>query len=79
MRTFNTKFRSTPNDDDVKYIDNGCTQLIQLKDLNSMPDIDMLLWCVDCIVYSVIVAWIKINDIKGMESVSKSNNNKLTS
>ena len=79
-RTYSTKLRATPKDEDVKYMNSACEQLVIKMNLISVQDIHLLLWRINCVVYSVIVAWIKVNEIKGMECVNTATkNNKLPS
>ena len=48
-----------------------CKGLIQTYDLEQVGETYLKLWLINCIVYSVIIAWIKVNNIKGMECTRK--------
>ena len=52
---------------DIKYINEACHYLIENK-IKSITDMFMTLWYLNCSVYSAITGWIKINNVKHMET-----------
>lgn len=62
-----TKFRNVPCAMDIKYINETCDYLIENK-IKGITDMFMSLWYLNCSVYSAITGWIKINNIKHMET-----------
>ena len=70
---FKTKFKRSPTKGEINYMDYACKALIDKYEIILVEDKLIVLWYVDCLVYSVIASWIEINNIKGMRDGNKTN------
>ena len=76
-RNWKTKFGSALNESEINYIDKACLKLILKKNITDSDDKLMSLWLLNCIVYSVIVGGIILNDIPGMYMTREGNKTKV--
>ena len=70
-RRFKTRFRKTPTNEDINYINKACENLIHKNNIGRMLNTLNAIWIINCVVYAAISGWIIINDIKGMECIQK--------
>ena len=58
MIIWKTKFKSTPLNDTLEYINEVCRLLITRNNLKECTDYVMLLWRLNSVVYASVAAWI---------------------
>ena len=65
-RKWYTKFKSSPSNGTILYITQVCILLIESKRLHENTDYTTSLWTLNFIVYSSVVAWGLMHELKGM-------------
>ena len=73
-RTFTTRFRTAPTGEDIRYVNHALQQLLNVHNIKDLQDMQTMLWNVNCLVYAVIIGWIKVNDIRGLEEIKRKGN-----